>query len=346
MDLAFATDQVDPPERLTAWRELISRVFLPLAITPIGGDGQPGTFDGLVAGHSLGELQVWRVKASPMSAVRSRQHIKTSANDDYLLALHVKGTAHAAQDGREVSLGPGDFALFDSSRPYSIAFPGPGTFEHVIYQVPRASLDARRPLREATALRVSAATAAGQLVFPYLKTLARHAESRYGQVPARAFTDAGLDLAVSALRATAGYPDQPGPGHRSPASELRNYALAHLGDPGLSPQAAARASYVSARQLHRLFAREGLTFGGWIREERLRRCYDDLVSQQLAHLPIAQIAARWGFRSPAHFARAFQERYGITPTSHRRLHAPAHDRRRERDADLLDPGQQERADRP
>lgn len=319
MDLAFATGQVDPPEQLAAWRELISRVFLPLAITPMGDDGPPGTFDGLVAGHSLGELRVWRVKASPMSAVRSRQHIRTSANDDYLLALHIRGTAHAAQDGREVTLGPGDLALFDSSRPYSIAFPGPGAFEHVIYQVPRASLDARRQIRKATALRVSSATAAGQLAFPYLRTLARHAESRDGQVPAPAFIDAGLDLAVSALRATAGYLDQPGPGHRSLASELRSYALAHLGDPGLSPQAVARASYVSARQLHRLFAREGLTFGGWIREERLRRCYADLTSQQLAHLPIAQIAARWGFRSPAHFSRAFQARYGITPTSHRRI---------------------------
>jgi AraC-like DNA-binding protein len=254
VDLAFATGQVDPPDRLAAWRELISRVFLRLAITPIGDDGQPGTFGGMVAGHSVGEVRVWRVAANPMSAVRSRRHIRTSASDDYLLALHVRGTAHATQDGREVTLGPGDFALSDSSRPYSIAFPGPGVFEHVIYQVPRASLDARRQLREATALRVSAATA----------------------------------------------------------------ALAHLGDPGLSPQAVARARYISARQLHRLFAREGLTFGGWIREERLRRCQDDLTSQQLAHLPVAQIAARWGFRSPAHFARAFQARYGITPTGRRR----------------------------
>lgn len=243
MDLAFATGQVDPPEQLAAWRELISRVFLRLAITPLGDGGPPGMFDGLVAGQSLGELRVWRVKASPMSAVRSRQHIRTSATDDYLLALHVRGTAHAAQDGREVTLGPGDFALFDSSRPYSIAFPGPGAFEHVIYQVPRASLDARRQIRGATALRVSFATTAGQLASPYLRTLARQAGSRDGQVPAQAFIDAGLDLAVSALRA---------------------------------------------------------------------------ASQQLAHLPIAQIAARWGFRSPAHFSRAFQARYGITPTSHRR----------------------------
>jgi AraC-like DNA-binding protein len=75
VDLAFATGQVDPPDRLAAWRELISRVFLRLAITPIGDDGQPGTFDGMVAGHSVGEVRVWRVEANPMSAVRSRRQL-------------------------------------------------------------------------------------------------------------------------------------------------------------------------------------------------------------------------------------------------------------------------------
>lgn len=54
VDLAFATGQVDPPEQLAAWRELISRVFLRLAITSLGDDGPPGMFDGLVAGQSLG----------------------------------------------------------------------------------------------------------------------------------------------------------------------------------------------------------------------------------------------------------------------------------------------------
>jgi len=102
------------------------------------------------------------------------------------------------------------------------------------------------------------------------------------------------------------------------ASDLREHALARLGDPGLSPQAVARSGYVSVRQLHRLFAAEGLTFSRWVREQRLRRCRDDLADQRLSHLTVAEIAARWGFRSAAHFTRAFRARYGITPADHRR----------------------------
>jgi AraC-like DNA-binding protein len=338
MDLVFTTGQVDPPDQLAAWRELVNHAFLPLAITPLDRPDRSGVFDASVTRRSLGGLRVWLVQASPMSAVRVRPHIEASGGDDYLLALHVRGTAHGVQDGREVTLGPGDLTLFDSGRPYSVSFTGPGVFQHVIYQVPRASLDARGDVGAATARRVAAASPAGRLVSPYLRTLARPAPSGPGVPPeeppeesagepwgeflGEAFVDAGLDLAVSALRTAAGYAGRADPPHRSAARELRDYALAHLGDPGLSPEAVALACYVSVRQVHRLFAREGRTFGGWVREQRLRRCRDDLADPRLGHLAVAEIAARWGFRSAAHFTRAFQARYGITPTGHRALRLP------------------------
>ncbi len=317
MDVAFATAEVEPAEQLAAWRDLVSRVFLPLAITAPPGPGRPGEFRASVAGGDWGGLRVWRVRATPMSAVRTQRHIRSCACDDYLLALHITGTAHATQDDRQVRLGPGDFALFDPTRPYSITFQGAGTFEHVIYQVPRASLDARRLARHTTALAVRSASGAGRLVSPYLQALAQPAGPG-SDPPGQAFIDAGLDLAASALRAAADPAarlDLPG---RSLAGELKRYALTHLGDPALSPQAAAHASYISVRQLHRLFAHDGTSFGAWVREQRLRRCRDDLASQQLSSRTVAEIATRWGFRSPAHFTRAFQARYGITPAELRR----------------------------
>jgi len=262
---------------------------------------------------------VWQVKASPMSAVRTTRHIRASGHDDYLLALHIAGTAHCAQDGREVSLGPGDFALFDSRRPYSIQFTGPGVFEHVIYQVPRASLDARGDTGTATALRVCAASGAGQLASPYLRTLAKQGPPADGLAPGQPFIDAGIDLAASALRVAAGRPGQADARRGAMAGALKDLALASLGDPALTPQAVAGAGYVSVRQLHRLFAGDGQSFRRWILEQRLRRCRDDLADQRLRHLTIAEIAARRGFRSAAHFSRAFRARYGVTPADYRRL---------------------------
>jgi AraC-like DNA-binding protein len=186
-----------------------------------------------------------------------------------------------------------------SGRPYSISFAGPDAFEHVIYQVPRASLDARSNIGAATALRIPAASNAGQLASPHLRTLARLAPSGHRLVPGPPFIDAWLDLALNALRTAAGYTDQANL-RRALAGDLKDHALARLSDRGLSPEAVAGVGYISVRQLHRLFARDGLTFGRWVREHRLRRCRDDLADQRLSHLTIAKIAARWGFRSAAH----------------------------------------------
>lgn len=257
-----------------------------------------------------------------MSAVRARRHIESSSADDFLIALHLRGTAHGTQDGREVTLRPGDFALFDSTRPYSITFLGDRLFEHVIYQVPRASLRAHRQIGMTTALRVPAASSAGRLVSPYLQTLARPWPSEDGQPPEQSLVDAGLDLAASALRITGGLQGQPAPSRRALLGELKRYALAHLGDPCLSPEAAARASYISVREVHRQFARDGLSFGAWVREERLRRCRHDLTRPQLSGLAVSEIAARWGFRSPAHFTRIFTARYGMPPGQIRRSPRP------------------------
>ena len=144
MDLAFSTRDVAPPDRLAAWQELVSRVFLPLAITPLGTHGRPAPFEASATSRDLGGVRVWQVTGSPMSAERGRRHIRAAAMGDYLLAVHIAGAARASQGGREAELGPGDFALLDSARPYSIAFRARDRFAHLIYQIPRASLDARR----------------------------------------------------------------------------------------------------------------------------------------------------------------------------------------------------------
>ena len=163
-----------------------------------------------------------------------------------------------------------------------------------------------------------AASAAGRLVSPYLRALASPGgEEGEAACPEPAFIDAGLDLIACALRsvtggvAAAGTAGSPAPG--SLIGALKRHALGHLTEPGRTPEAVARACYVSVRQLHRAFAREGTSFGAWVREQRLRRCRDDLADRERGDRAIAEIAAGWGFGSAAHFSRAFRARFGISP---------------------------------
>jgi AraC-like DNA-binding protein len=69
---------------------------------------------------------------------------------------------------------------------------------------------------------------------------------------------------------------------------------------------------MSVRYLEKLFESEE-TVPDWIRRRRLERCRHDLLDPAMRGQSIGAIAARWGFRDPAHFSRAFRAAYGMTP---------------------------------
>jgi AraC-like DNA-binding protein len=94
---------------------------------------------------------------------------------------------------------------------------------------------------------------------------------------------------------------------------IRSFAEARLGDPNLGPEMIAAAHHVSVRLVHKLFQEHGVTVSRWIRHRRLERCRQDLADPALATRPVRLVAARWGFRSEAHFNRTFRQTYGTPP---------------------------------
>jgi AraC-like DNA-binding protein len=318
VNAVFSTSEVVPARRLDYWREMILDAFVPLDVKPIDDRGDRLGFSGSASSREVGGLKIARVAASPMTASRSTRHIANATENDYFVALHLRGMARATQDGRDLTLRPGDIALFDSTRPYLIEFQHTEAFEHLIFRVPRGELDMRcMGLERATAVRVPLDSGEGSLTAPYLRSLAA-LKTVAGGESAERLVATGLDLIATALAAAAGLTADPESRERAGLNELKQYVLARLGDPELSPASVARGRFISVRQLHRLFALERTTFGGFVRDERLRRCARDLSDPHLAKLPIAEIAARWGYRSPPHFTRAFTSRFGLGPREFRR----------------------------
>lgn len=287
---------------------MVRRYFVPLQIQPL----VERDFDGTVRLRSIGELDTAWIRAHPMLVTRTRKHIEHSASDEYFIALHLHGIAHAEQSGRAVFLRPGDFAVFDSARPYRIAFQAAGTFEHLIIRIPRVQLDLRvRGLDRATAFGVKAGSVPGRLATPAITSLA----SLDGSTP---FVDPTLDLIAAALSQTPGLALPPTSRQQRTLNRLKRYTLAHLADPELSPTRVAGACFVSPRQLHRLFERDGLTFRTFVKETRLRRIHRDLADRELTGVSIGEVARRHGYRHAAALTRDFTERYGTGPRAFRR----------------------------
>jgi len=108
------------------------------------------------------------------------------------------------------------------------------------------------------------------------------------------------------------------PRHEDRLREVKALALRLISQASLNPESLAREVGMSLRTLHRLFSLSGTTFGAWLRDARLERCWWDLAEVREQRSTVAAIAFGWGFSDLRTFNRAFAARYGMTPTAARR----------------------------
>lgn len=320
MHQVLSTEEVPARDRVAYWHDVICATFIQLDVTQTAVAGR---YRGAVETTQAGPVRITRIRADPMVAERTRRHLGAVEEERCLLAIQLRGRTVGSQCGRQAVLRPGDLALFDSTRPYRVDFRG-SDFDHLVLQFPRHAL--RRcgiEPGDVTARRVAVDSRMGRVASPFLLNLARVAGT-IGPTTADRLGHMSIDLVAAALADVSGLDlRRPAPHGPEMLERIRLHMHLHLSDPHLAPASVAAAHSISLRHLHRLFAVDGTTFGQWLREERLRRCFEDLRSPQLAALSVAEIGVRWGIRDASTLSRAFRARYGLCPSEHRRAAAEA-----------------------
>jgi len=103
---------------------------------------------------------------------------------------------------------------------------------------------------------------------------------------------------------------------------LRRMAMtsidARLGQREMTPASIAAVLGISRSALYALFEPEG-GIESYIFTRRLDRSFDAIVGDSARALGIGDIAFANGFKSEAHFSRAFLARFGLNPSEVRRL---------------------------
>jgi AraC-like DNA-binding protein len=296
-------------DRLPAWRDLVREHFVALDI-----DADPETpFTGAVRSTALGHLKVSSVDSSPQGCRRTPRLARDG--DTYLqVGMLTRGEAVLCQDGREAALRPGDFAVYETDRPFLWGFRD--DWQLFVYTWPRAAMGiGQGESRRLTARTLGGGTGLGAIVGRMLHDLVAAPPVLSSAGGTRLADEVGelvMTVATERLR-----PDA----LSAPAADLLGkidaYITEHLADPGLGPDTIARAHFVSTRQLHRLFAQQGTTVTQRIRTHRLERCRRELADPRCA-TSITGISRRWGFGDLATFSRAFRAAYGSTPSAYRR----------------------------
>lgn len=316
MQVQFATDGVPAYRRLALWQDIVCDVYVQLDCKSDLGSA----FNGRVTRAPLGEASCTEVSSQQQRVYRTRSRIARSHEDFFLIALGKHGVGGVAQDGRETVLRPGEFTIYDTTRPYELRFDD--AFTQVILQVPRDMLLRRVAGTEAlTAISFGSDRPLQKLAHDFVYRLCQSADEIQPEHAVR-LSEQAVDLVAMALSERLGTKALPSTRRLALLHRLKAHVRTHLADPDLSISEAATALGVSPRYVNDLLSEEGTSFQRFVLTERLAQCQRDLASPILAHRHVSEIAFAWGFNDVSHFGRVFRERYGLSPRDFRTSKLP------------------------
>jgi AraC-like DNA-binding protein len=316
MSDSVRTATVPERDRFDFWCRLVSETFVPLEAWRSGD----GAFRGEMRGTSLGALRFYQIVSDGHAVRRTPRLISASPGEYVKLGLQRRGRSVLAQDGREAVLSPGDFAVYDTARPYTFAFDAPHEMLILIFPRPLLGLPAQQ-LSRLTATALSGRHGVGALISTFLLRAAEVLDEVDARDSAR-LAGTVLDLLSTGLAGRLEIRPARPSGDDGVRRALLTRAVAfieqHLGDPDLDPAGIATALHISVRYLHKLFHAEGTSVAAWVRRRRLEACGRDLRDPALANRPVSAVAARRGLPDAAHFSRLFRATFGVSPRDYRR----------------------------
>lgn len=261
--------------------------------------------------------------AEPRMVHRRPAHVRRDGVDAFILTMPLSAEFHFAQQGRECSVAPGQFALIATARPFTIAerprLQGSALSSlHVVVPAPllrERCLQADALCGRSLPIQPGAGKLMQALIAAWIEDGASLSPTQANHASALLIDLIGSASALDGAAA-------PGPDPRLQLRETllqlaKAHIAAHLSDPDLDTERVAHHCRVSVRYLQKTFESASLSVGAYIREQRLQRCRDALRSPQLRHQSIAQIAALWGFDEASPFSRAYRHRFGVSPSDER-----------------------------
>ena len=304
----WSTEDVQPREALSYWRDSIGQVMLELDI-----EASDRGFSAQLEQYNLGPATANFLRATSQSVTRSRRCLSRSSQEAFLLVHLREGEFEFERHGQATLVCSGDCILMDSRERYAVRCPRPTSclILHLPPQwlrgfLPRPETIAGRVLRPERGWSAAVAAAIAALQPTEMSQLALPPGAVAEQVISLLALAAGPSIGTGVSR-----PEQL---HGRLHQALRD----RYHEIGLTPAAVAGELGISGRYLHHLFAKQSTTFGRELVRIRLERARDLLVDRRCADVPIGDIAARCGFAEASHFARCFRNTFGFGPSDYRR----------------------------
>lgn len=308
----FSTCTVSKSERARLWRQVMSRLCLPIGELPDGGD-----FEGDVAClvSPLGiRFAVVEADAHKISGEYPEQ------GNEFWFSVLLKGQAHLTYDGVRTDLNVGDM-IYGAAGGAQASLAFDTRFKQIFINAPSAVLSERIVTPMSQRLGYLPAKVGIRRVFSNMLTAIADEIDEIEADQLRPFDQSFMEYVIACVIGEAGaaLAGDPVNVHTDNMYRICQTIELLLGNSELTLSWVAEAHGVTTSYIQERFAQSGRTFSEYVKRRRLERCRSDLVSPLFAQQSVAEICYRWGFSAPAHFSRVFRAMYGTPPSEYRRL---------------------------
>jgi AraC family transcriptional activator of tynA and feaB len=291
-------------ERFDQWLDKVNQVCGRFDANLLGTQ-----FSGSIDEYRSGELKMSFVDVAQAELLRNRREIDQGEGSHYYAAFQLAGEAVMEQQGRCITLLPGDITLIDSTCPSRFVYRNSARQLSLI--LPRDRVEQQlRYTRVTPAQRIPASA-------PMAGLAQRLILGSTEQGLSQAESEATLDAVISLLRPAMGARDMDDSPHERTFRKAMRCIDEHIGDEVLCPEWLATRIGVSVRGLYRVFARHGLVVAQYVKNRRL-----DLCAEQLRHAQgegkLCALGYAWGFNDSSYFSTAFKARFGVSPGEYRK----------------------------
>lgn len=301
------------------WRELLGSTFgrlRPERIDAPGSAASSQDLDGAITGAHLGRADAFHVTGSPQIVRRTPGAIAHAPADPLKVCIQQTGRAIVHQSGREIVIGPGELALYDTGRPYDLRLESNWTC--AVMTFPRDALGVPAAVvTDAMQHSFRVDDGAGAVLAHLLDSAWATPFDERDEVAAARLGEAGIQLMASLTMTDPSGSAAPGVTVAEEVTRTRvlEYVRLHLTAPDLTHASVAAAHHMSVRTLQRLFEQQPESVAEVIRSLRLQAIRDELLDPRRARTPVMVLASRWGYPEQSHFTRAFKGHYGVTPAA-------------------------------
>jgi AraC-like DNA-binding protein len=313
MQVHFSTDHIAPRERVGFWCDYFAKQAH--SITP-GDISDPGVFRAEASGSIAGDFALLEIKSGLERVQRTAADVAKDKTEAFFVRrFRVPVIWRAASRSTPVDLihEPGDFCISSTEWQFDAEWKGPASFDILI--IPQAALS---PMITGGRLECPFRLPGGSPLGSLLGAAIDAAKAQTPLLP-NELSEAVLRNLCSLVALTCSASNDGTNRARDSLQSARlaavkHYIDQHLADSTLTPASAAVALGISARQLHRLFEPNKISFARYVSRQRLLRCRDAIAGATGTSRSVVDVAFGWGFNSMATFYRAFASEFGNPPT--------------------------------